>query len=74
MPRYSFHIENGFAEDHALELANDSAAIDEGLKAASGMLRDLNLVRVGTQSQSFEIRVNGGEQVLRIEIHATRSG
>src|SRR6185436_15836847 len=24
MPRYSFHIENGFAEDHALELANDS--------------------------------------------------
>jgi hypothetical protein len=73
MPRYSFHIENGFAEDHALELANDSAAIDEGLKAASGMLRDLNLGRVGTQSQSFEIRVNGGEQVLRIEIHATRS-
>jgi hypothetical protein len=37
------------------------------------MLRDLNLVRVGTQSQSFEIRVNGAEQVLRIEIHATRS-
>lgn len=60
MPRYSFHIENGFAEDHALELGDDSAAIDEGLKAASGMLRDLNLVRVG-------------EQVLRIEIHATRS-
>jgi hypothetical protein len=37
------------------------------------MLRDLNLARVGTQSQSFEIRVDDGEQVLRIEIHATRS-
>jgi hypothetical protein len=36
MPRYSFHIENGFAEDHALELANDSAAIDEGLRLHRG--------------------------------------
>lgn len=73
MPRYSFHIEDGFAEDHALELADDSAAIDEGLKAASGMLRELNLANVGTQSHSFEIRMDGGEQILRIEIHATRS-
>lgn len=73
MPRYSFHIEDGFAEDHALELADDSAAIDEGLKAASGMLRELSLARIGTQSHSFEIRVDGGERILRIEIQATRS-
>lgn len=73
MPRYSFHIEDGFAEDHALELPDDSAAINEGLKAASGMLRDLNLARLGTESHSFEIRVDGGDQILRIEIHATRS-
>ena len=50
-----------------------SAAIDEGLKAASGMLRELNLANVGTQSHSFEIRMVGGEKILRIEIHATRS-
>jgi hypothetical protein len=73
MPRYSFHIQDGFAEDHALELADDAAAIDEGLKAASGMLRDLNLARVGTECHSFEIRVDTGEPILKIEINATRS-
>jgi hypothetical protein len=37
------------------------------------MLRDLNLARVGTESHLFEIRVDGGEQILKIEINATRS-
>jgi hypothetical protein len=42
-------------------------------KAASGMLRDLDLARVGTESHFFEIRVDTGEPILKIEINATRS-
>jgi hypothetical protein len=31
MPRYSFYLQDGFKEDHALELVDDSAAVGEAL-------------------------------------------
>jgi hypothetical protein len=71
MPKYNFHLQDGFAEDHAVDLPNDSAAVEEGLKTASGMLRELKLAEIGKASHVLEIR-SAGEAVLRIEIQATR--
>jgi hypothetical protein len=72
MPTYSFHLQDGPPEDHALELADDSAAIEEGLKTASGMLRELDLSGVGEANHLLEVHADG-EMVLRIEVHASRT-
>jgi hypothetical protein len=72
MPRYSFHLQNGFEEDHALDLADDSAAVEEALKTASGMLQELRLSDVGTTVSLLEVRNGAGATVVRIEINATR--
>ena len=46
-------------------------AVEEGLKTASGMIRDLSLPRVSREFHSLEVRQESGEQVLKIEIIAT---
>jgi hypothetical protein len=75
MPRYSFHLQDGFAEDLALDLPDDNAAIEEGLKTASGMLREFKLPAPGQASHLLEVRLKGDKdkKLLRIEIQATRT-
>lgn len=73
MPKYSFHLQDGFAEDHALELPDDNAAIEEGLKTASGMLREFKLPASGQATHLLEVRLDGDKELLRIEIQATRT-
>jgi hypothetical protein len=72
MPQYVFLFQNGSPEDQIVDLQDDSSAVDEGLKTASGMIRDLSLSRVGQEFQSLEVRQEG-EQVLKIDIRATRT-
>jgi hypothetical protein len=48
MPRYVFLFQNGIPEDQIVNLQDDSIAVEEGLKTASGMIRDLSLPRVST--------------------------
>jgi hypothetical protein len=74
MPRYSFYLQDGFREDHALELVDDSAAVEEALKTASGMLLELKLRENGTAEHLLEVRNGSDAQVFRIEIHAIRGG
>ena len=47
MPKYVFNFNNGFQEDHVLDLPDDTSAAEEGLKTASGMMSDLSLPRIG---------------------------
>ena len=56
-----------------VELQDDSTAVEEGLKTASGLIRDLFLPRIGREFHSLEVRQEDGEQVLKIEFSATRS-
>jgi hypothetical protein len=71
MPRYSFHLQDGFVEDHAIDLEDDTAAVQEALLTASEMLRELKLPEVAEARHLLEVRTSG-EPVLRIEVHATR--
>lgn len=73
MPNYVFRFRNGIPEDQTVDLKDDSTAVEEGLKTASGMIRDLSLPRVGRQFHSLEVRQESGEQVLKIEFSATRA-
>jgi hypothetical protein len=73
MPKYIFLFKNGIPEDQTVDLKDDSMAVEEGLKTASGMIRDLSLPRVGRQFHSLEVRQESGEQVLKIEFSATRA-
>jgi hypothetical protein len=41
-----FPFQNGIPEDQIVDLQDDSTAVEEGLKTASGMIRDLSLPRV----------------------------
>ncbi|HEX3339690.1 MAG TPA: hypothetical protein VHT68_11020 [Pseudolabrys sp.] len=72
MPKYIFLIKDGSTEAHVLELQNDSAAVEEGLKTASGMIRDLSLTRIGTQIQILEAGEEDGKEILKVEIRAAR--
>jgi hypothetical protein len=72
MPKYIFVIKNGFHEDHIFDLQDDAAAIDEGLKTASGMVHDLSLTRKGTEIRTLDVREEGGEEILKVEIRAAR--
>jgi hypothetical protein len=49
MPNYIFLFQNGISEHQIVDLQDDSTAIEEGLKTASGMIRDLSLPRLGSQ-------------------------
>ena len=73
MPNYIFLFQNGIPEDQIVDLQDDSTAVEEGLKTASGLIRDLSLPRVGRQFHSLEVRQESGEQVLKIEFSATRA-
>ena len=73
MPNYLFLFQNGIPEDQLVELQDDSTAVEEGLKTASGLIRDLSLPRIGREFHTLEVRQENGEQVLKIEISATRS-
>jgi uncharacterized protein DUF6894 len=73
MPNYIFLFQNGIPEDQIVELQDDSTAVEEGLKTASGLIRDLSLPRVGRQFHSLEVRQESGQQILKIEFTATRA-
>jgi hypothetical protein len=73
MPNYVFLFQNGIPEDQLVELQDDSTAVEEGLKTASGLIRDLSLTRVGREFHSLEVREESGEQVLKIEFSVTRA-
>ena len=73
MPNYVFLFQNVIPEDQIVELQYDSTAVEEGLKTASGLIRDLFLPRIGREFHSLEVRQEDGEQVLKIEFSATRS-
>jgi len=73
MPNYVFLFQNGIPEDQLVELQDDSTAVEEGLKTASGLIRDLSLTRVGKEFHSLEVRQESGEQVLKIEFSVTRA-
>ena len=73
MPNYVFLFQNGIPEDQLVELQDDSTAIEEGLKTASGLIRDLSLPRIGREFHSLEVRQESGEQVLKIELSITRA-
>ena len=73
MPNYVFLFQNGIPEDQIVELQDDSTAVEEGLKTASGLIRDLFLPLIGREFHSLEVRQEDGEQVLKIEFSATRS-
>ena len=73
MPNYVFLFQNGIPEDQLVELQDDSTAVEEGLKTASGLIRDLSLTRVGKEFHSLEVRQESGEQVLKIEFSVTRT-
>ena len=72
MPNYLFLFQNGIPEDQLVELQDDSTAVEEGLKTASGLIRDLSLPRIGREFHSLEVRQESGEQVLKIEFSVTR--
>jgi len=72
MPKYIFVIKNGFPEDHILDLSDDSAAVEEGLKTASGMVSDLSLTRIGNETHTLDVREVDGEEILKVEIRAAR--
>ena len=73
MPNYVFLFQNGIPEDQLVELQDDSTAVEEGLKTASGLIRDLSLPRIGREFHSLEVRQENGEQVLKIEFSVTRA-
>lgn len=73
MPNYVFLFQNGIPEDQLVELQDDSTAVEEGLKTASGLIRDLSLPRIGREFHSLEVRQESGEQVLKIEFIVTRA-
>ena len=73
MPNYVFLFQNGIPEEQIVELQDDSTAVEEGLQTASGLIRDLSLPRMGREFHTLEVRQENGEQVLKIEISATRS-
>ena len=72
MPNYVFLFQNGIPEDQLVELQDDSTAVEEGLKTASGLIRDLSLPRIGREFHSLEVRQESGEQVMKIEFCVTR--
>ena len=73
MTKYVFRINNGSDEDHVFDLPDDSAALDEGLTTAAGIVRELSLSGIGTETQILEVTEDSGEQVLKIEIRAART-
>jgi hypothetical protein len=68
-----FLFQNGIPEDQIVDLQDHAMAVEEGLKTASGLIRDLSLPRVGRQFHSLEVRQEGGQQILKIEFTATRA-
>lgn len=73
MPKYLFRLNNGSPEDHFVDLPDDSAALDEGLKTAAGMVRDISLPRIGSETHLLEVSEDGGAQLLTVEIRAARN-
>ena len=73
MPKYVFLFQSGFPEDQIVDLPDDSTAVEEGVKTASDIIRDLSLSGAGREFHSLEVRQESGEQVLKIEISATRA-
>jgi hypothetical protein len=71
MPNYVSLFQNGIPEDQIVDLQDHAMAVEEGLKTASRMIRDLSLPRVSREFHSLEVRQESGEQVLKIEIIAT---
>jgi hypothetical protein len=62
MPNYVFLFQNGIPEDQIVELQDDSTAVGEGLKTASGLIRDLFLPRIGREFHSLEVRQEDGNK------------
>jgi len=73
MPKYLFRLNNGSPEDHVVDLPGDSAALDEGLKTAAGMIRDISVPRIGSETHMLEITDDGGKQLLTVEIRVARN-
>jgi hypothetical protein len=73
MPKYLFRLNNGSPEDHVVDLPDDSAALDEGLKTAAGMVRDISLPRIGSETHMLEVTEDGGTKLLTVEIRAARN-
>jgi hypothetical protein len=73
LPRYHFHIENGPSEDQSLDFADDTLAIAEGLRTAAGLVSDLSLAQIGTETHYVDVSGEDGVPVLRVEIRAVRS-
>jgi hypothetical protein len=73
MPSYRFHIENGPAEDHVMNLPDDGAAVAEGLRTAADLVSDISLDRIGAESHTVQVSEGEGAPVFRVEIRAVRS-
>ena len=64
MPKYLFRLNNGSPEDHVVDLPDDSAALDEGLRTAAGMVRDISLPHIGSETHMLEVTEDGGKRIL----------
>jgi hypothetical protein len=73
MPKYLFRLNNGSPEDHVVDLPHDSAALDEGLRTAAGMVRDISLPHIGSETHMLEVTEDGGKRLLTVEIRASRN-
>jgi hypothetical protein len=73
MPQYHFYLNDGHSgEDHVLEFKDDASAIAEGLKTATGLMADVDLLDVG--SRSYLLKVSGnGETIFKVEVQMIRS-
>lgn len=72
MPRYRIRIENGSPDEHFLDLADDTTAIEETLETAAGLIRDFGLRQPGTKRQRIELAADNGTTVVKIDIEAVR--
>jgi hypothetical protein len=60
MPKYLFRLNNGSPEDHVVDLPDDQAALDEGLKTAAGLVGDISLPRIGSETHMLEVTEEDG--------------
>ena len=44
-----------------------------GLKTAAGMVRDISLPRIGSETHMLEVTEGGGTQLLTVEIRVARN-
>jgi hypothetical protein len=72
MPRYHLQIRDGPSEVHVLNLPDDTRAIEETLRTAAGLIRDLSLKEMETKTQLLDLSEDGKKPVLTIEIMAAR--